>query len=125
MAGINRFEDIQSWQEARQLTQAIYRLTAQPDFARDFGLKDQIQRASVSVMANIAEGFDCESNLEFARFLSIARRSAAEVQSLLYTVLDIGYLDQNTFETLYTQAGRIKGLIGGLKRSLKVKPVVT
>lgn len=125
MAGINRFEDIQSWQEARQLTQAIYRLTAQPDFARDYGLKDQIQRASVSIMANIAEGFDCESNLEFARFLSIARRSAAEVQSLLYTALDIGYLDQNTFETLYTQVGRTKGLIGGLKRSLKVKPVVT
>lgn len=83
MALIKRFEDILAWQEARKLVKMIYLLIGDGAFSKDFGLRDQIQRASVSVMANIAEGFDCESNAEFARFLGIARRSAVEVQSLL------------------------------------------
>ncbi len=70
-------------------------------------------------MANIAEGFDCESHVEFARFLGIARRSAVEVQSLLYAALDIGYLSEETFKNLYTQAEKAKALTGGLKQSLK------
>jgi four helix bundle protein len=81
MAMIQRFEDIQAWQEARTLVKMIYQLTSKEKFSKDFGMRDQIRRASVSVMNNIAEGFDCESKAEFARFLGIARRSAVEVQS--------------------------------------------
>lgn len=118
---IKRFEDIQGWQEARKLTNQIYQLTAQQPFRNDWGLKDQIQRAAVSVMANIAEGFDCESNVEFARFLGIARRSVVEVQSLLYAALDIGYIDQAMFDSIYLQAVKTKALVGGFKHSLKTK----
>lgn len=118
MAMIQRFEDIQAWQEARQLVKMIYLITSKELFSRDFGMRDQIRRASVSVMANIAEGFDCESKVEFARFLGIARRSAVEVQSLLYAALDAAYIDQNEFEVHYEQARTAKALIGGFKRSL-------
>ena len=118
MTVIRRFEDIQGWQEARILVSQIYTMTQISGFSKDFGLRDQIQRAAVSTMANIAEGFDCESKLEFARFLGIARRSAVEVQSLLYAAHDLGYIDKNTFETSYSQAGKTKALIGGLKKSL-------
>ncbi|MBI5935626.1 MAG: four helix bundle protein [Chloroflexi bacterium] len=88
-------------------------------FARDFGLRDQIQRAAVSVMTNIAEGFDCDSQIEFARFLGYSRRSAVEMQSLLYAALDIGYINKTTFDTEYQQAEKTKAIIGGLKTSLK------
>ncbi len=117
---IKKFEDIIAWQEARKLNQMIYQITNSGNLSRDFGLRDQLQRASVSVMTNIAEGFDCESNLEFARFLVIARRSSVEVQSLLYTALDIGYIDETTFKSHYEQAYKTKGMINALKRSLKI-----
>jgi four helix bundle protein len=119
MTLIKRFEDILAWQEARKLVKDVYRITQEGAFAKDFGLRDQIQRAAVSVMANIAEGFDCESHVEFARFLGIARRSSVEVQSLLYAALDIGYLNSETFKVIYTQADKAKALTGGLKKSLK------
>jgi four helix bundle protein len=115
---IQRFEDMQAWQEARKLVKMIYSITNKELFSRDFGMRDQIRRASVSVMANIAEGFDCESKVEFARFLGIARRSAVEVQSLLYAALDTKYIDQEEFEIHYEQARKAKALIGGFKRSL-------
>ena len=116
---ISRFEDIQAWQEGRKVTKEIYALTQSSAFAKDFGLCSQMQRAAVSIMTNIAEGFDCDSNVEFARFLGIARRSAVEVQSLLYTALDIGYISRDTFQTHYAQTEKTKALIGGLKHSLK------
>lgn len=119
MVLIRKFEDIVAWQEARKLVSSIYKLTKIGALAKDYGLRDQLQRASVSAMTNIAEGFDCESKIEFARFLGIARRSAVEVQSLLYAALDVGYLDQETFNTEYRQAEKTKALIGGLKRSIK------
>jgi four helix bundle protein len=118
MALIKRFEDIHAWQEARKLTRLIYRTSTSGLLARDFGLRDQLRRAAVSTMANIAEGFDCDSKLEFARFLGIARRSAVEVQSLLYVAFDAGYVNQNTFDGAYEQAAKTKGLIGGFKSSL-------
>lgn len=118
MSGIKRFEDVRAWQEARVLTKLVYEITNQGVFAKDFGLKDQIQRASVSIMNNIAEGFDCDSQLEFARFLGIARRSAVEVQSLLYTAIDIGYIDQETFEQIFKQTAKTKALVGGFKKYL-------
>lgn len=119
MALIKKFEDIVAWQEARKLVSSIYQLTNSSALAKDYGMRDQIQRASVSTMTNIAEGFDCESKLEFARFLGIARRSAVEVQSLLYAALDVGYINQEKFTIEYQQAQKTKALIGGFKRSLK------
>jgi four helix bundle protein len=119
MVLIKKFEDIVAWQEARKLVSSIYQLTNSSALAKDYGMRDQIQRASVSAMTNIAEGFDCESKIEFARFLGIARRSAVEVQSLLYAALDVGYINQEKFNVEYQQAEKTKALIGGLKRSLK------
>lgn len=118
MAMIQKFEDIQAWQEARILVKMIYQLTNKEKFSKDYGMRDQVRRAAVSVMNNIAEGFDCESKAEFARFLGIARRSAVEVQSLLYAALDVDYIDQNEFDTHYEQARKTKALVGGFKRSL-------
>ena len=118
MAMIQRFEDIQAWQEARILVKMIYQLTNKENFSKDYGMRDQIRRASVSVMNNIAEGFDCESKIEFARFLGIARRSAVEVQSILYAALDVDYINQTEFDLYYEQARKAKALIGGFKRSL-------
>ena len=115
---IKRFEDIQAWQEGRKLSLRIYRLSRTGTFAHDFGLRDQICRAAVSAMTNIAEGFDCDSKQEFARFLGIARRSVVEVQSLLYVVLDAGYIDKEAFQMYYTQTAKTKALIGGFKQSL-------
>jgi four helix bundle protein len=119
MATITRFEEIQAWQEGRALTKQIYRLTSEGAFARDFGLRDQIQRATISITANIAEGFDCDSNTEFGRFLGYARRSAVEVQSLLYAAYDLGYLDETSFRECFDQATKTKALIGGFIHFLK------
>lgn len=82
------FEEINAWIEARKLTKRIYDITNETRFSKDFELKDQIRRAAVSIMANISEGFDSQSNEEFIRFLIYARRSSSEVQSHLYVALD-------------------------------------
>ncbi len=119
MSLITRFEDIQAWQEARKLVKMVYQLTGSGMLSKDFGLRDQIQRAAVSSMTNIAEGFDCESKVEFARFLGIARRSAVEVQSLLYAAFDSEYINETQLKEYYEQARRTKALIGGFKHSLK------
>ncbi len=118
MALVSRFEDLVAWKEARKLVNMVYKLTSLGLLAKDFVVRDQIQRASVSAMTNIAEGFDCESKAEFARFLGFARRSAVEVQSLLYTSYDIGYITEAQLKEHYEQARKTKALIGGLKRSL-------
>lgn len=122
MANITKFEDLIAWQEARVLVKMVYKMTSDGPLAKDFGMRDQIQRASVSVMANIAEGFDCESTAEFARFLGIARRSAVEVQSLLYAALDVGHIKQDVFKSHYEQAKKCKALIGGLKQGILKHP---
>ena len=119
---IERFEDIQGWQKARELTRMVYVATREGEFARDYGLRDQIRRAASSVMANIAEGFDCDSNRETIRFLGFARRSASEVQSLLYIALDLTYITQEEFDRLYQQSQKAKGLIGGFIRYLRNNP---
>ena len=116
---IVRFEDIESWKEARELTKNIYGLTAKQGFSRDFGLRDQIQRASVSIMANIAEGFDSGSSKSFISFLNYAYRSASEVQSLAYVALDCEYLVEKEFQNCFTRASTIKQLIGGLIKYLR------
>jgi four helix bundle protein len=96
-------------------------MSSKGSLTRDYGLRDQIRRASVSVMTNVAEGFDCDSHKEFARFLGIARRSAVEVQSLLYVALDVGHIDDTTFQALYHQAGKVKRLIGSFRHKLLLR----
>ncbi len=115
---IQRFEDIEAWQLARQMTRTIYRHTKQQLFTRDYGLKDQIRRASGSAMHNIAEGFDADSNAEFIRFLRYAKRSCSEVQSQLYIALDEKYLSPAEFETLYALAGKTRAAIHGFVKYL-------
>ena len=122
MATITKFEDLIAWQEARTLVKMVYKLTSDGLFSKDFGMRDQIQRASVSAMTNIAEGFDCESTAEFARFLGFARRSAVEVQSLLYAALDVEHIKQEVFKSHYEQAKKCKALIGGLKQAILKNP---
>ena len=123
---IERFEDIEAWQLARELTQKVYRLTKKPGFAKDYGLKRQIQDAAGSSMHNIAEGFDSETNAEFTRFLRYAKRSCTEVQSELYVTLDEEYISSNEFKDVYEQARRtratIRGFINYLKKYEERKP---
>ena len=115
---IVRFEDLIAWQRARLLTRRIYECTGRQPFAKDYGLSGQIQRAAVSVMANIAEGFEKHRNTEFGRYLDIAKGSLAEVRSHLYIAGDVGYLkDDELFElmTLVDDTGKV---LSGLRRSL-------
>jgi len=114
VAKIERFEDIGAWQKARELTRQIYDASNDGPFARDFGLRDQIRRASVSIMSNIAEGFERGSNKEFIQFLFIAKGSAGEVRSQLYVALDQGYIKQDAFASLSQQISEISRMISGL-----------
>jgi len=119
MSAIEIFEDIQAWQKARELTKAIYALSNDGQFARDFGLRDQIRRASVSIMSNIAEGFGRGGNKEFIQFLSTAKGSASEVQAQLYVALDAGYINQEQFQKLYSETEATARMIAGLLRYLQ------
>src|SRR5712671_1494123 len=113
MNKIERFEDIVAWQKARVLTREIYASTRVGPFTKDFGLKGQIQRASVSSMANIAEGFERGGDNEFIQFLSTAKGSSGEVKSHLYVALDQDYVSSKTFDQLYAKADEVSRLIGG------------
>lgn len=119
MSKIHRFEDIEAWQLARELTGEVYRLTLKEAFNRDYGMKDQIRRAAVSVMNNVAEGFERGSNKDFAKFLFIARGSAGEVRSLLYIAKDLGYISAQEFENNKALCCRIGGALWGLIQHLK------
>ena len=116
---IERFEDIEAWQLARELTRKVYRLTEKPRFAKDYGLKRQMQEAAGSSMHNIAEGFDSETNREFIRFLRYSKRSCTEVQSELYVALDEGYISLEEFEDVYDQARRTRAAVRGFINYLK------
>jgi len=118
MAKIERFEDIEAWQLARELTRRVYAVTKVAEFARDFGLKDQIQRASGSIMHNIAEGFDGGSNAEFTKFLRYAQRSCTEVKSQLYMALDQNYITEDSFRDLYDLTTKTHAKVGGFIRYL-------
>jgi len=119
MATFKRFEEIESWKRARQLTNRVYELSGQGTFARDFALKDQVRRACVSIMSNIAEGHDRSGTGEFVQFLATAKGSAAEVRCQLYVALDQGYIDNEAFEELGRKALETQCLIGGLINYLK------
>jgi len=118
MASIEKFEDIEAWQKARELSREIYRVTNQGAFAKDFGLRDQIRRASVSIMSNIAEGFGRGGNREFIQFLSMAKGSVSQVQAQIYVAVDAGYLTKDQFQQLYSLAQSTGNLIGGFIRYL-------
>ena len=116
---IDRFEDIEAWQLARELTRKIYSLTKKPPFSKDYGLKDQIRAAAGSSMHNIAEGFDAETTPEFIRFLSYAQRSCTEIQSELYVALDENYIDEAEFKATYELADRTRAAIRGFMNYLR------
>ena len=119
MPVIRRFEDLVAWQKARAMTSEIYLATQMGRFARDFGLSGQIQRASVSVMANIAEGFERGNRAEFHQFLSIAKASCAEVRSHLYVASDIGYLSPAAAVRLQAQAEEVTRIVAGLRSAVE------
>lgn len=117
---IERFEDIEAWQLARELTKMVYRLTKKAHFASDYELKNQMCAAAGSSMHNVAEGFDSETNVEFIRFLRYAKRSCSEVQSELYVALDENYITADEFKGAYEQAritrATIRGFINYLRK---------
>lgn len=119
MARIERFEDIEAWQDARNLVKQIYQISSDAPFARDFGLRDQIRRAAVSTMSNIAEGFERGGNKEFIHFLYMAKASVGEVRSQLYTAVDLGYLEQNRGSEIMRAAQSVSRQIAGFIKYLK------
>ncbi len=121
MSTFKRFEEIESWKKARELSRRVYAVSKAGAFQKDFGLKDQIRRACVSVMSNIAEGYERDSCNEFFRFLAIAKGSAGEVRSQLYVAMDQGYLSQSEFEEMHRIATETSRLIAGLMNYLETK----
>ena len=119
MATLKRFEDIEAWQRARELTRAVYSCSKVGAFARDFGLRDQMRRAAVSVMSNIAEGFERGGTSEFVQFLAIAKGSTGEVEAQLYVALDEVYIGDEEFRSLKATAVSTKKLIAGLMNYLR------
>jgi len=118
MIAIQRFEDIESWKKGRELTRRVYAQSDSGKFARDFGLRDQMRRSSVSIMSNIAEGFERDGNKEFRQYLYVAKGSAGEFRSLLYVALDAGYIDQSVFDELTAMARDAIRLLDGFIRYL-------
>jgi four helix bundle protein len=119
MATIQRFEDIEAWQKARELSREIYACSNCGGFAKDYGLKDQIRRAAISIMSNIAEGFERDGKAEFLHFLSIAKGSVGEVEAQLFIALDQGYIERPEFERLKAMALSTKKLIAGFMGYLR------
>jgi len=122
MPKIERFEDIEAW-ENRGIAKNVYAACRQGGFSRDFGLRDQIQRAAVSIMSNIAEGFERGTNKEFIQFLFIAKGSAGEVRSQLYIALDLGYIKQDTFDSLNSDLLSISKQLSGFITYLQSTPL--
>ena len=118
---ITSFQDLIAWQKARTLTASIYKVTKKGEFSRDFGLKDQIRRAAVSVMSNIAEGFERGRPAEFHQFLSIAKGSCAELRSQLFVALDADYLVTSDFKKLMANAEEVGRIVGGLRAGVQRK----
>ena len=122
---IEKFEDFIAWQKARSLTREIYKITNLTAFSRDFGLKDQIRRSAVSIMSNIAEGFERGRATEFHQFLSIAKGSCAEVRSQLYVALDADYIPQPRFHEVMAIATEVGQVVGGLRLSVEKRKAAT
>ena len=116
---VKQFEELEVWKDARRLTQAIYHLTQTEKFSKDFALRDQIRRATVSIMSNIAEGFERGGNQEFCQFLYVAKGSCGEVRSQLYIALDQNYLSQNELDRLTDSYKRLSSMISNFITYLK------
>ena len=114
MAAFKTFEEINAWQNARVLVKDVYAMTRCGDFSKDYGLKDQIQRAVVSICSNIAEGFERRGNKDFINFLWISKGSSAEVCSQLYNARDLGYITEEKFKNMYDSAKQIGGMLFNL-----------
>ena len=114
MAAFKTFEEINAWQNARVLVKDVYAMTRCGDFSKDYGLRDQIQRAAVSICSNIAEGFERRGNKDFINFLWIAKGSSAEVCSQLYNARDLGYITEEKFKNMYDSAKQIGGMLFNL-----------
>ena len=121
MTKIKKFEDIESWKLARNLTNQIYKVSSIGKFNRDFGLKDQMRRASVSILSNIAEGFERGGDNEFLQFLAVAKGSCGEARAQFYVALDQGYISLEQFEILSNAATEVSQLISGFIRYLRVQ----
>jgi len=119
MGKFNSFEEIIAWQKARELNSELYLITGQGDFSKDYGLRDQIRRASISITSNIAEGFERETTKEFIRFLYIAKASSGEFRSQLYLAIDLKYISNDEFERLNFKVSEVSKLISGLIKYLK------
>jgi four helix bundle protein len=119
MPRIQRFEDLEAWKIARWISREVYSLSRSGRLASDFGLRDQMRRASVSIMSNIAEGFERDGDREFLNFLSIAKGSAGEVRSLLYVALDAGYISEEEFSTVCDRLAECARVIAGLSKYLR------
>jgi four helix bundle protein len=117
LAGVQQFEDLIAWQKARELSRLVYRLTNQGRLARDFRLSGQMQGAAVSVMSNIAQGFERDGDGEFYQFLKLTKSSCGEVRSLLCVALDANYIDEPTFEHLRTRADEVSRVVAGPRAS--------
>ncbi len=115
MKKVTRFEDLLAWQKARILSKEIYDMTRQGEIKKDYALSSQLQKAAVSVMANIAEGFERNRKAEFHQFLSVAKASCAELRSHLYTALDARYLSEEHFNILKSRAEEVGRILGGLR----------
>jgi four helix bundle protein len=122
MGRLKRFEEMEVWASARSLVKDIYAISQGHPFFADFGLRDQIRRASISIASNIAEGFESQSNPSFIRFLASARGSAAEVRAQLYLALDLGYISGADFQRLSSQCESISRQITGFMNYLKKSP---
>lgn len=122
MAAIERFEDIQSWQKGRELCKIVYDATRNEPFSRDWGLRDQIRRAAISIVSNIAEGFESQSNRTFIRYLYIAKSSCGEVRAQAYAALDQQYITQPEFDTIYAKSTEVGKLLGGFISYLAKHP---
>ena len=119
MATFQKFEDIEAWQRARELTREIYTVSNENPFSKDFGLRDQVRKTSVSIMSNIAEGFERDGTKEFIQFLSVAKGSSGELRSQLYVAFDQGYLEEERFERLLGIVLETSRMIGGLINYLR------
>ena len=121
MAVVKDFRELRCWQAARVLTKDVYALTKGGEFARDYGLKDQVQRAAVSIGSNIAEGFERDNNAELSRFIGYAKGSAGEVISQLYTAFDVGYITESQLQKLVAQLKEIGGMLSKVRSSVRAK----
>lgn len=117
--GVERFEDLIAWQRARMIAQRVYMCTSREELGRDYGLKNQMRRAAVSIMSNIAEGFERGRASEFHQFLSVAKGSCAELRTQFYVALNAHYFDQDTFDDLMAGATELARIIGGLRAAVQ------